>query len=61
MGRGDSALPLENGRKWCVLDHAPVLASPGTNPEVTLEPGMLGGWTPGVEGVPEVAHVAPVR
>ncbi|GAP66634.1 hypothetical protein MBSD_n1945 [Mizugakiibacter sediminis] len=56
----DTVLTLENGQKWRVLDHDPVLANPRMNPKVTLEPGMFGSWSLSVEGVTEVAHVAPV-
>lgn len=56
----DTVLTLENGQRWRVLDHDPVMASPRVNPKVTLEPGMFGSWSLSVEGTPDVAHVVPV-
>ncbi|MCE5232749.1 MAG: hypothetical protein ABFC67_13055 [Mizugakiibacter sp.] len=57
----DTVLTLENGQQWRVLDHDPVMANPRANPKVSLEPGMLGGWTLSVEGTPGIAHVEQVQ
>ena len=53
-----TVLTLANGQKWEVRDDEPLIASREKSPEVTVEKGLL-GWTLGVAGHAEIAHVIP--
>lgn len=54
-----TVLTLANGQKWEVRDDEPLIAGPEQSPEVTVDPGLIGGWTLSVSGHSEIAHVIP--
>lgn len=55
-----TVLTLANGQKWEVRDDDSLVTSHEKSPEVTVDKGML-GWTLGVAGHAEIAHVIPAR
>jgi hypothetical protein len=56
-----TVIALANGQRWEVRDEDAFVTSTETSPAVTVEPGLLSGWTLTVEGHSEIAHVIPAR
>ena len=54
-----AVLTVANGQRWEVRDEEPFVTARETEPLVTIEPGVLGGWRLSVAGHGEVAHVIP--
>ena len=59
--RHESVIALQNGQRWEVRDEEPLVASREEAPRVTVERGLLDGWTLTVDGHSEVAHVVPAK
>lgn len=57
-----TTLTLQNGQKWRVADASSLsIYKPLDNPEVTIKPGMVGGWIMKVKGYNTSAQVQPAN
>lgn len=56
-----STFTLENGQVWQVQDPDAVLAVFMQDPEVTIKPGLLGGWLMTVHGYNATARVQRIK
>jgi hypothetical protein len=54
-----TVLKLANGQAWEVRDDEPFIARHASAPMVTVERGLVAGWTLSVAGYNEIAHVIP--
>lgn len=52
-----TVLTLDDGSQWEVRDDETFRATRSENPAVSLQRGLMGGWTLSVEGHGEIAHV----
>ncbi len=60
--RGSTTLQLENGQQWRIKDGSSLsIRSPLDRPQVTITPGMIGGWYLKVKGYNTSALVEPAN
>lgn len=60
--RGSTTLQLENGQQWRIKDGSSLsVRSPLDRPQVTVTPGMIGGWYLKVKGYNTSALVEPAN
>lgn len=60
--RGSTTLQLENGQLWRIKDGSSLsVRSPLDSPQVTITPGMIGGWYLKVKGYNTSALVEPAN
>ncbi len=60
--RGSTTLQLENGQQWRIKDGSSLsIRSPLVHPQVTITPGMIGGWYLKVKGYNTSALVEPAN
>lgn len=60
--RGSTTLQLENGQQWRIKDGSSLLVrNPLDRPQVTITPGMIGGWYLKVKGYNTSALVEPAN
>lgn len=60
--RGSSTLQLENGQLWRIKDGSSLsVRNPLDRPQVTITPGMIGGWYLKVKGYNTSALVEPAN
>ena len=57
-----TTLSLQNGQKWQVADDSSLsIFKPLDSPQVTIKPGMVGGWIMKVQGYNTSAQVKPAN
>ncbi len=60
--RGSTTLQLENGQQWRIKDGSSLsVRAPLDHPQVTVTPGMIGGWYLKVKGYNTSALVEPAN
>ncbi len=60
--RGSTTLQLENGQQWRIKDGSSLsVRNPLDRPQVTITPGMIGGWYLKVKGYNTSALVEPAN
>lgn len=57
----NSVFTLDNGQQWQVTDGSEFSIPPRSNPQVTIEPMMMGSWMLKVEGYNRGARVTRIR
>ncbi|MEN1726896.1 MAG: hypothetical protein AAGJ52_00525 [Pseudomonadota bacterium] len=58
---GDTVFELDNGMVWQQTDGRPYQMSEMENPQVTIEPGIMGSWRLRVDGYNARAQVQRIR